>query len=96
MLIPKGGTKEKTQAALKAVQEILGTGAGEWTVTALKNTIEVLVRPGTFTRGELLWPLRVALTGERESPDVFDVAWALGPEKTLERLQQALTTVAKA
>ncbi len=40
-------------------------------------------------RGRLLWPLRVALTGKKASAGPFDVAWVLGPEKTLKRLKMA-------
>lgn len=41
-------------------------------------------------RGELLWPLRVALTGKKASASPFEVAEVLGQEKTLKRLNQAL------
>lgn len=34
-------------------------------------------------------PLRAALTGAVEGPDLADVAWALGRERTLERLDRA-------
>ena len=37
-------------------------------------------------KGLIYWPLRVALTGEKTSPDPVDVAWILGKEKTLERV----------
>jgi glutamyl-tRNA synthetase len=40
-------------------------------------------------RGRLLWPLRVALTGKEASASPFEVAWVLGREKTLQRIQDA-------
>lgn len=40
-------------------------------------------------RGEVLWPLRVALTGAERSPDPFTVAYAIGRESTLRRVKQA-------
>ena len=40
-------------------------------------------------RGELLWPLRVALTGRQASPGPFEVAEILGKKKTLARIKQA-------
>lgn len=39
-------------------------------------------------RGEVLWPLRVALTGLEQSPDPFTVAAIIGREETLERIRQ--------
>ncbi len=40
-------------------------------------------------RGDVLWPFRVALTGQRKSPDPFEIAEILGKEKTLNRLEYA-------
>jgi len=38
-------------------------------------------------RGEVLWPMRVALTGLERSPDPFTVAYIIGQTDTLRRLQ---------
>lgn len=40
-------------------------------------------------KGELLWPLRVTLTGRERSPDPFTVAFIIGKSHTLKRLQAA-------
>lgn len=40
-------------------------------------------------KGELLWPLRVALTGKERSPDPFTCAYVLGSEETRARIQTA-------
>lgn len=40
-------------------------------------------------KGEVLWPLRVALTGRERSPDPFTCAYILGQETTLQRLKIA-------
>ena len=41
-------------------------------------------------KGNVLWPLRVALSGKEQSPDPFTLTVTLGKETTLQRLQQAL------
>lgn len=41
-------------------------------------------------RGEVLWPLRVALSGKERSPDPFTLAGILGKQETLNRIAQAL------
>ncbi len=41
-------------------------------------------------RGEVLWPMRVALTGKEKSPDPFTVAEVLGKNDTITRLNNAL------
>ena len=40
-------------------------------------------------KGELLWPLRVALSGRERSPDPFTCAFVLGKAETLARIQIA-------
>jgi len=40
-------------------------------------------------RGEVLWPLRVALSGRERSPDPFTCAHVLGQVETLKRIQSA-------
>ncbi len=40
-------------------------------------------------KGEVLWPLRVALSGRQQSPDPFTLAYILGREKTLVRIAHA-------
>ena len=40
-------------------------------------------------KGELLWPLRVALTGSERSPDPFTCAYTLGRAETLARIKTA-------
>lgn len=41
-------------------------------------------------KGEVLWPLRVALTGRERSPDPFTCAYALGRGQTLTRIKTAI------
>lgn len=40
-------------------------------------------------RGKLLWPLRVALSGEKTSPSPFEIADILGKEESLNRIKYA-------
>ncbi len=41
-------------------------------------------------RGNVLWPMRVALSGRQKSPDPFTLAEILGKEETLERISYAI------
>lgn len=41
-------------------------------------------------RGDVLWPLRVALSGKKESPSPFEIMEALGKEETLKRIHAAM------
>ena len=51
--------------------------------------LDVVTKLG-LKNGQVLWPVRVALTNEQFTPGVFEVIWALGKEETLKRLEEAL------
>jgi len=40
-------------------------------------------------KGELFWPLRVALSGREQSPDPFTIAYTIGQDETLARIKTA-------
>lgn len=64
----------------------------EWT----KDNITAVLTKETERigdRGTLLWPMRVALTGEKASAGPFDVAAILGKEKTIERITRAYESI---
>ena len=44
-------------------------------------------------RGELLWPLRIALSGKKASAPPFQIAEILGKEETIKRLKMAVEIV---
>lgn len=57
-----------------------------------KNTLEgaIMSYANEKGRGDVLWPLRVALSGKRHSPGPFDIASILGRNTVLERIEQAI------
>lgn len=79
---------EELEKFLKRSKEVLSKiSEDNWT----KETLEkFLLEAAGKQRGELLWPLRVALTGEEKSPSPFEVAWVLGKKESLNRLENAL------
>jgi len=58
----------------------------------VKEKIKEIIWPYAekMGRGNVLWPFRVALTGQRKSPDPFEIAEILGKEVTLKRLASAI------
>ena len=41
-------------------------------------------------RGNVLWPLRYALSGQKKSADPFTIAHVLGSQETQKRIERAL------
>jgi glutamyl-tRNA synthetase len=60
-----------------------------WNEVTLKETLFAAAEKNDLKRGQLLWPLRAALTGLPFSPGAFEVAAALGKETSLFRLRKA-------
>lgn len=59
----------------------------DWNQANLEEVLIALVQKLNLKNGQILWPLRVALTGEKFSPGVFEVADVLGKERSLERIR---------
>ncbi|MFH1866919.1 MAG: glutamate--tRNA ligase [Patescibacteria group bacterium] len=89
MLVPKGRKSEITKKALEQGSEVLGS-LKEWRLEAIKTALDQLIKEQEFSRKDLLWPIRVALTGQEKSPDVYEVLVVLGQERSLARLKQAM------
>ncbi|EKE19815.1 MAG: hypothetical protein ACD_8C00101G0008 [uncultured bacterium] len=88
MLAWKTNTNEQTMESLKLAQKTFEEIAeNEW----IKEKIEEkLLEVAGDKRGDLLWPLRVALTGAQKSPSPFECAWVLGKSESVKRIENAL------
>jgi len=94
-LVPKKGTPEDTLRVLEATRRALAE-AEDFSEEALETTLRALAEKLGVKAGAVLWPLRYALTGRKASPGAFEVASALGKERTLERLAHAVEQLRQA
>lgn len=88
LLVWKKSTPEETKENLKLLSEKLET-ISEWTKDNLEKEIIPWIKEQGKGNGDILWPMRAALTGEEKSPSPFEVADVFGKEKSLKRLQKA-------
>ena len=88
-LVWKKSTAEAAAENLKLVKEELA-GYSDWTKENLEKSLLSFIKERGLANGDVLWPLRVALTGQDKSPTPFEVAGVLGKEKTLERIDAAI------
>ncbi len=56
----------------------------------LKQSIFMWIKKKKYSNGDVLWPLRVAVSGLTQSPPPFDIAWALGKDETVRRINLAM------
>ena len=94
LLIAKKSTKENTLAALKSALEVvtnLKVIALDQVELALRQTAAEL----KINDGELLWAVRVALSGRSASPGAFELLEVIGKEESVKRLQSAIGMLTK-
>ncbi len=81
---------EKPEVAprLRALAEALRADAG-FDLASLERETRACAAQLGIKAGELIGVTRVALTGRKVSPGIFEVMWLLGRERTLERFAEA-------
>lgn len=80
-------TKKYLKKSLKTLEDI---AESDWN---LKNIEKQLLITAGNKRGDLLFPLRAVLTGQKKSPSPFEVAWVLGKKESLKRIKATLNII---
>lgn len=79
----------KTKSILEEISNILNDATSrKFDKSDLPLILENLINKEG--KGNVLWPLRAALSGAKTSPDPFSIIEILGKEKTLERIKLAI------
>ncbi len=89
LLIPSKSNKEDIARNLMMVRSAIER-MDVITREALEIALMKVIREMNISNGELLWPLRVAVTGEKFSPNVFELIEAMGKERSLKRITAAI------
>ncbi len=87
----RGTSPADAAAALDFVSRVLeNLPAATWeNKQQVHERLLAAVAGAAKDKGTILWPLRYALTGQRQSPGPHEVAWILGKEETLRRVRKA-------
>lgn len=75
---------------LNAVMEIL-SGANFFSVVSIKEA--VMPYAEVKGKGEVLWPLRMSLSGQEKSVDPFTICYVLGKEETITRIKRTCEAI---
>ncbi len=92
LLAWKKSTLEQAKECLKIVLSVLEK-CNNWSKENLEKIILELIKTKKLSNGDVLWPLRVALTGQEKSPTPFEIAEILGKEKSLKRIKKAISII---
>ncbi len=91
--------KNKPWAALESVEASLKTlrsvDESEWTTPGLESILRDLATERGEKPGALFTPIRVATTGKRIAPPLFETLETLGQDLTVERLNAAAERLAR-
>ncbi len=86
----KSDVKTTKDNLLNLIAELKSYAEADWLADKLEAKIIQYISDHKLSNGEVLWPMRVALTGQQKSATPFEVAAILGQVKTLSRLAQAV------
>ncbi len=89
IIVPKGSTPEKTKNALEESLKYLEE-ENDFGRDSLEQLLRAVATKNSLSAGEVLWPIRVALTGKTASPGAFEVLEALGKEESLNRIKAGI------
>ena len=82
---------ETTVKSLKlALAALIKIENENFTQEKLKQIFNQLMRQHQLTGGDILHPLRISLSGLKDSPGPFEIAEVLGQEETVRRIELAL------
>ena len=93
-LIWKKSNREETIKNLEVVKNILSSiPEEEWTIENLDA--KIMPEAEKAGKGNMLWPMRYALTGADKSPSPTEAAWVLGKDISTERIKDGIELLKK-
>lgn len=92
ILVWKTQTKDEARERLTIIREWLVQHETAFSsVAELETGIRGVIAERGWGNGDTLWPLRTALSGQKQSPSPFELLWAYGAPRALARIDEALT-----
>lgn len=88
----KKALKEGTDDILKKVINLIDS-TDDFTVENLQTHIKGWITDNEIGFGKVMMPLRLALVGALQGPDVFDIMYMLGKTETIKRLDKLIKTL---
>jgi glutamyl-tRNA synthetase len=87
--------KEGVPGILQALKEKL-FALKSWDEESIENTVREVASSLQIKGGQIIHPTRVAFSGKKVGPGLFELMVVLGQEKTVKRLQEAIEKIEEA
>ena len=88
----KKALKEGTVDIMQKVIEIV-TATREFTVQNLESKLKGWITDNEIGFGKVMMPLRLALVGALQGPDVFEIMFMIGKNETVKRIDALIKTI---
>lgn len=82
----KKALKDGTNDLLKTVIELINK-TEDFTIEPLQSNIKGWIADNSIGFGKVMMPLRLALVGALQGPDVFDIMYLIGKTETVKRIE---------
>ena len=88
----KKSTLEDAEEKLNLLKDFLQSKNSDYfnSVDNIESDIKNWIKENNYGVGDVLWPLRYALTGQEKSPNPFEIIYILGQEESIERISSAI------
>ncbi|WP_299776522.1 glutamate--tRNA ligase [uncultured Formosa sp.] len=83
----KKAVKDDTKALLSELVTVINT-IEDFTAEALQNDIKAWITSKEIGFGKVMMPLRLALVGALQGPDVFEIMFMIGKQQTIDRIEK--------
>lgn len=92
MLVWKKADAADTKMHLTALRDVLESTTDESFAdrVLLETVVKKYIEEGSYQNGNVLWPLRAALSGKEKSPNPFELLWIFGKDESLKRIDHAV------
>ncbi len=85
MKVDAAGAKAVLQVVAERYEQLT-----DWNKENLQKVLVDLVAEQSLKNGQVFWPLRVVLSGTQASAGAYEMAYVLGKEETLKRIQSGI------
>lgn len=86
----KKAFKDDTKALMSKLIDIINS-VEDFSVETLQTEIKGWITSNEIGFGKVMMPLRLALVGALQGPDVFDIMFMIGKAETIKRIQQIVS-----
>jgi nondiscriminating glutamyl-tRNA synthetase len=92
LLVWKKSTREDAKDKLEELLQILELIPEEgWNQENLQKMVFDWIKEKSYSTGDVLWPMRVTLSGQKNSPGPFEIANVLGKNNTISKMKHGIS-----